>query len=279
MAKRRGPEIQIGGGARYSSQRIAERPAAAAPLRVHFDGSPSWPAIEIVDTWNGFPIPRVTRAVRDQIASWLEETDSDSAAEMRAIAARPDGSIVLRGFTFWDNRGRSAIDPAEEIAQLRRMATRPAAPSVSDEDLRAAVLLATGNGKLTERGNAMVNRGIAEALARGLVAYGQGRKAYTLTAKGRVFVAARPRPTVADLDLSPRDESLIPTLRAATSRTYYYLRQNDKTIGGPYLTIQKLATAARRKLGAGQQVDAKRLVAGQWADLTEGEAEAVAALL
>lgn len=197
MAKRRGPEIQIGGGARYSSQRIAERPAAAAPLRVHFDGSPSWPAIEIVDTWNGFPIPRVTRAVRDQIASWLEknEPDSDSAAEMRAIAARPDGSIVLRGFTFWDNRGRSAIDPAEEIAQLRRMATRPAAPA------------------------------------------------------------------------------------SATSRAYYYLRHNDKTIGGPYLTIQKLATAARRKLGAGQEVEAKRLVAGQWADLTEGEAEAVAALL
>ena len=203
MAKRRAPEIERGSfqvgakPARYSSQRRAE--TRERPIRVSFDGSPSWPAIEIVDTWNGYAVPRVTPAVREQIATWLEHDeardgpreDPIAADEVREIPTQPDGTIILRGFTFEDDLPRAPIRPAAEIAELRRMATP----------------------------------------------------------------------------------------RAAASRTYYYLRQNDKTIGGPYITIAKLATAAKRRLRAGEAVDAKRLIAGQWADLTEAEAEAVAALL
>ena len=69
--------------------------------RVHFDGSPSWPAVSIVGFWNGFAIPRVTCEVREEIAAHLEGDDeADSAAEIRATPADADGLVTLRGWAF-----------------------------------------------------------------------------------------------------------------------------------------------------------------------------------
>jgi hypothetical protein len=58
----------------------------------------------------------------------------------------------------------------------------------NDNTLRGALLLATGNAQLTERGHALVNRHVATLLAEGLITYGTGRKAYSLTFKGLAFL-------------------------------------------------------------------------------------------
>lgn len=68
---------------------------------IHFDGSPLWPAAAIVDHWNGFAVPRVTVAVRDEIAAYLTGGDEcDSADEIRATPADNDGLVTLRGWAF-----------------------------------------------------------------------------------------------------------------------------------------------------------------------------------
>lgn len=70
-------------------------------IGVHFDGSPTWPAVSVADHWNGFACPRVTVETRDKIAAYLDGSDEgDSAAEIRATAADEDGFVTLRGWCF-----------------------------------------------------------------------------------------------------------------------------------------------------------------------------------
>ncbi len=50
---------------------------------------------------------------------------------------------------------------------------------------KAALALATSNGKLTERGHSIINANIKFLLDAGLLTYGSGKKAYVLTAAGK----------------------------------------------------------------------------------------------
>lgn len=85
-----------------------------SPVLVSFDGrGPSFEAVEIVGSWNGWAIPRVTVEVARAIADDLErEKDFGPAAEVRAVIrdeARPDGTVVLNlGLVF------SKVEPPEE---------------------------------------------------------------------------------------------------------------------------------------------------------------------
>jgi len=68
---------------------------------IHFDDSPSWPAVSIVGHWNGFAVPRVTLSVREEIAAWLDvEGVDDAGAELRDIPPDSDGLVTLRGWAF-----------------------------------------------------------------------------------------------------------------------------------------------------------------------------------
>jgi len=85
------------------------------PILVSVDGrGPSFEAVEIVGSWNGWAIPRVTVEVARAIAADLErEKDFGPAAEVvRAVIrdeARPDGTVVLNlGLVF------SKVEPPEE---------------------------------------------------------------------------------------------------------------------------------------------------------------------
>lgn len=92
------------------------------PILVRFDGrwpwarfdgrGPLFEAVEIVGSWNGWAIPRVTVDVARAIAADLErEKDFGPAAEVRAVIrdeARPDGTVVLNlGLVF------SKVEPPE----------------------------------------------------------------------------------------------------------------------------------------------------------------------
>lgn len=90
------------------------------PVLVSFDGrGPSFEAVEIVGSWNGWAIPRVTVEVARAIADDLErEKDFGPAAEVRAVIrdeARPDGTVVLNlGLVF------SKVEPPEDEPEVPR---------------------------------------------------------------------------------------------------------------------------------------------------------------
>ena len=91
-----------------------------SPVLVSFDGrGPSFEAVEIVGSWNGWAIPRVTVEVARAIADDLErEKDFGPAAEVRAVIrdeARPDGTVVLNlGLVF------SKVEPPEDEPEVPR---------------------------------------------------------------------------------------------------------------------------------------------------------------
>jgi hypothetical protein len=69
-----------------------------------------WLAVDAGGDWNGFAAALVTPAVRDAMASECESRPdamvngwADAAADLRALEARPDGLIDLRGFALvWE---------------------------------------------------------------------------------------------------------------------------------------------------------------------------------
>ncbi len=61
---------------------------------------------------------------------------------------------------------------------------------VSSNDIKALELLRSTAGlRLSERGNAIINRGVPNLLRAGLIDYGRGRIAYRLTAAGKAALA------------------------------------------------------------------------------------------
>lgn len=77
--------------------------------RVRLDGSPSWLAEDHGEGWNGFAVPHVTGAVRDEIAAWLDTQGAIddgahvTAREVRALPTDGEGGDVYRidlGLTF-----------------------------------------------------------------------------------------------------------------------------------------------------------------------------------
>ena len=99
-----------------------------SPVLVSFDGrGPSFEAVEIVGSWNGWAIPRVTVEVARAIADDLErEKDFGPAAEVRAVIrdeARPDGTVVLNlGLVF----SKVAPPEGEEAEGIARSLTQAA---------------------------------------------------------------------------------------------------------------------------------------------------------
>lgn len=87
------------------TRKLTKREVASVAVRpsisVSFDGSPSWPAVAIVGSWNGFAVPRVTAEVREQIAAYLDvEGVDDAGAEIRAVPVDADGLVTLRGWAL-----------------------------------------------------------------------------------------------------------------------------------------------------------------------------------
>lgn len=261
----------------------------ADAVMISLDGSPEWPALEIVDTWNGFSVPRVTPAVRDRIATWLEhdeardgpiDPEEESAAdEMRRIKPQPDGSIVLRGFAFSDSGEPPKKTTARE--ELGNLAARVFPGGTLAPGYKSSHE-GPGGSRLTVRTSDRSYMGAP------LLDVTETTKSGREVSLGSFEIDAATRrrrqggPISAELKEALRahvQEPRSSSGAAKSARAYYYLRHGSKTVGGPYQSIQALAKGARRKLEDGQQVEAKRLVAGQWADLTEAEAEAVAALL
>jgi hypothetical protein len=81
-------------------------------MRVQWDGQfgTAWPATDAGGDWNGYAAALVTPAVRDAMACECESRPNamangwaDAAADLRAIEARRDGLVDLRGFALvWE---------------------------------------------------------------------------------------------------------------------------------------------------------------------------------